>query len=182
MEANDFVVATGQLFKQGHLVKYWKLRQFNLLAFELTYHDETGAKKGSFDTRNCSVHEIDLKDANAPFQGQYAFALESPGKSLLLCASNEESRREWIQNIKEEGQRLQKPQDFIHPDEITHCDTVVVESSLMGLSNKRVRIILTNYPRLVFVDPGTELVIGQLSWDSENPPAITKVSYLIYKL
>ncbi len=49
MELLGEVVATGELYKQGHARKSWNLRKFMLSGIYMVYFDHKGNKKGQFE-------------------------------------------------------------------------------------------------------------------------------------
>ena len=81
------VVASGELYKQGHQRKSWNLRKFMLSGVYLMYFDHKGIKKGQFDISNCTIKTVTAEECHMP-DAKHAFALSGPNKYLLLCASN----------------------------------------------------------------------------------------------
>lgn len=57
-------------------------------------------------------------------------------------------------------------QQFLEPDEVVIMISMV--KKLQKLTNKKVQLILTNKPKLIYVDPSKLVVKGNIMW-SDNP-------------
>ena len=173
------VVATGELYKQGHLAKNWKLRRFELSGAYMIYFDEKQVKKGEIDISGCSVLQRtpeECRNQNA----QFAFEIVGPSKNLLLSASTARNRDKWIKVLQKQIEAVSNDLGrVLHVGEIVHADGTVTQSRLLGLISSKCRLVLTNLPRLLILscDDSASLK-DELVWPVKYQPTVTKVSGL----
>ncbi|XP_055757212.1 tyrosine-protein kinase Tec-like [Salvelinus fontinalis] len=83
----------------------YKERVFVLTKTKLTYYEfraEKKFKKGSIDLQKVRCVEIVKNDGVIPCQNKYPFQVVYDTSTLYVFAPSYESRRIWVQNIKEE--------------------------------------------------------------------------------
>ncbi|XP_031647479.1 tyrosine-protein kinase Tec isoform X1 [Oncorhynchus kisutch] len=83
----------------------YKERVFVLTKTKLTYYEfraEKKFKKGSIDLQKVRCVEIVKNDGVIPCQNKYPFQVVYDTSTLYVFAPSYESRRTWVQNIKEE--------------------------------------------------------------------------------
>ena len=174
MDFHD-VVATGELFKQGSGRKSWNLRKFILCGTLLTYFDQKGTKKGEFDITGCHVERKTAEECNME-PAKHAFAIIGPDKFLLASASNENNRILWIRLIEQQIEEFKdEMKRFVYHNEIIVASGIVKKAGMLGFVSTTVKIILTNFPRLIVLDAQSVALKEQISWVKKESVKFEKV-------
>lgn len=174
-DAPSEVIATGQLAKLGQKLKTWHIRRFLLSGKYLGQFDKLGFPKGQFDISGCSVQDLSEEEA-AEVSARNAFAIVGPKKYLLLCASNKYNKYAWIKIIECQIANLliNNLQQFLHRQEKVIGDGIVRKKNMLGKAHN-VRLVITNLPRCLMIDPSTDMLKEQIAWDDKDPPMIDVV-------
>jgi hypothetical protein len=174
--SNVDVIASGELYKQGHQSKTWYRRNFVLSGIYLAYYDNKGLLKGKFDVTNCTLRQVSAEECKRP-EALYAFMLEGPRKRLLVTASSNKNRNAWLTIL---GKHIAALKDSVRRFTFA-AETVYGKGKVdkkVGLVNSRstkVLVAVTNYPRLLVIDPVALVVKEQFSWSPDKPATFTKV-------
>lgn len=173
-ELRNEVVATGDLYMQMN-VKSWLLKKFIMSGITLSYLDGLGNKRGKFDCTNCTVKILSPEDVKFP-NAKFPFGLVGhKGLTWLLCAVSGQDRDVWIDIIniqidefKDDNRR------FLNSHEIIRGWGCVKRGGIFGMSTYR--MLLTNYPRIIFIDMNSWTVKQEIRWTLENVPSYRKVA------
>lgn len=181
-EIPEDTVATGDLFKLGGSkggLKTWTLRRFYLAGPFLTYYNKKGTKKGQWDIRGCTIRtaspeECRLNDAI------YGFTLTkeaTPHKPLyVMCASNEKSRGVWLRCIKDQIEEYKNEiRIHIRRGENVIANEIIKKNGM--LLSPKVRVVVTNYPKIMLIDPKANTLKEQRLWSANSQPSFTMVCY-----
>jgi hypothetical protein len=171
----DEIVATGELFKLSSSgSRTWALRKFVLAGIYLIYFNKKGERKGQWDIMHCRVKEMTSAEVGSP-AAKYSFAIIGPKMTHILCASNEKNRVAWTNLITEQIEEYSDIlRRFLKTGEEVIGNGVVRKKNVFGMSSN-IRMIITNYPRILHIDEVAELLQDQMSWDRQNPPSFYKV-------
>jgi hypothetical protein len=86
------ILYSGELSKQGHLIRNWKTRHFELRPYEIRYYDSSKVLKGNFLISGASI----TTDSPSSLE----FSLRSPSnKVLTMRAANGQVKLDWMQHI-----------------------------------------------------------------------------------
>ena len=177
LTAEEDIVATGQLYKEGSQVKTWHRRKFVLSNVYLGYFEEkTGALKGKFDISDCTVRKVPPEECKKK-EAKYSFILEGPRRYLLLCASCERNRELWIDVLTNQINEFKDPmRRFVYRNEIIVAQGNVQKKAI--LLYYKALICITNFPRLLVIDPVANTVKEQIAWTPANPALFDQVWYI----
>lgn len=167
---DDAAVAVGNLLKQGHIRKTWYTRKFVLSGCFLQYYDEKQRKKGEFELASeCTTEIITPEECGNP-KALHAFCLISPKKTLVLNASSEAIRNSWMAVIEQQIM-MSQPGVYRHllPSEKVFKESQVQYFKMFGLSHAVVSLTLTDWPRILVVDPMTSEKKAEISWNTDLP-------------
>lgn len=174
------VIASGELYKQGHNVKSWNRRRFDLSGAFWTYYDQSGTKKGQFDISGCSIRTMTAEECEMP-PAKHAFALYclSDGRFLLVSASSDKNRTIWMNLLRAQIAEVRDVNKrFLFSGEKIVClGTAKRKVGLIGVRTNTVRLILTNFPRLLVIDSTGLDLQSQISWSREGPSVFQKVVF-----
>jgi hypothetical protein len=184
-EIPEETVAVGDLFKLGGSQggrRTWNLRRFYLAGIYLSYYSRSGKKKGQWDIRGCSVRKTTPEECKMP-DALYAFALVGKNKFYVMCASNERSRAVWIRCIGEQIEEFKVDiRQHIRRGEVIVADEKVRKKGGLLGTFSTVRLVITNFPKIMIIDPRDCILKEQLSWGKADPPKFTTVRNLYYKI
>lgn len=170
----DEIVATGELFKLGSQRKNWMLRKFVLSGIYMHYFDTNGQKRGQWDITECVVKKISPEECSMN-AAKFAFALIGPKKYYLACASSEKNRHAWMTVLDEQIEEFKEDmRRFLRSGEIVLGNAIVRKKNMLGIGSN-IRMLLTNYPRIMLIEPASLVLKDQMSWTRENPPILAKV-------
>ena len=171
---DEDIVATGQLYKEGSKVKSWHKRNFVLSNIYFAYFDDkTGSLKGKFDITGCTVRKASLEETKKK-EAMYSFVLEGPRRNLLLCASCERNRELWIKVLTSQIKEFNEPlRRFVYRNEIIVAEGTLQKKAM--LLYYKAMICITNFPRLLVIDPSTMTVKEQIAWTPANPALFDQV-------
>ena len=97
-----------------------KLRLFNLAGYRLSYVDSYGLRK-DFDIRDCTIEIKTVIGTRGAVEGQTLFAIllncDMYDRSLLLGASTEAYRDEWVETLKEQQKLLEEIEEELSGEE-----------------------------------------------------------------
>jgi hypothetical protein len=172
------VAAIGDLYKKNLTGrKTWNLREFALTGVQLIYYKK-GVKRGEWDISGCKVRKITPEEAQQP-AAKFAFAIEGNKKQYMLSANNEKNRELWINVLEKQIHEFRNPvRRFIRTGEIVHANGFVKKKNMFGKTP--VLLVVTNYPRIIEIDPATIELIDQFSWVPSAPPTMSKVIYIFH--
>lgn len=177
----DEIVATGDLFKQAKKqVNNWTLRKFLLSGIHLTYFDDNGSVKGRIDISGCIVRRVSPEECHNP-ACKFAFGLFTNRKvrRCLVCATNEEDRNAWIQILEAQISEFQDVvRRFVYSSEEVAGSSVVIKKNLIGIESSY-RLVITNYPRMLLIDPVTCKLKDQILFTREALPTLKTVLHHI---
>ncbi len=169
------IVATGELYKQGSGRKNWCLRKFILSGIYMIYFNRKGEKKGQWDITECVVKKLTPEECNMA-AAKFAFALIGPKKYYLACASSEKNRHAWMTVLDEQIEEFKEDiRRFLRNGEVVHGNAIVKKKNMLGIGST-VRLLLTNFPRILVIEPASLVLKEQMSWGRDSPPNFFKVS------
>jgi PH domain len=171
------IVATGDLFKQANTgSKTWALRKFVLSGPFLIYFTHDGlVRKGQFDITDCNVKNVSAEECGSK-NAKYAFSVIGPKKSLLLCASSERNRVAWMILISQQAEEYADTiRRYLKSGEALHANVVIKKKGTLGMSSK-IRVLVTNFPRILLLDPNSFRILDQMAWNRAEPPTLIVVS------
>lgn len=129
---------------------------------------EPKAQSTSPDTRDSSWNPSHIGDGSAR-------ATEASGATTLSPESGSITRLASIDSFDS------KWQQFLEPGESVLMISMV--KKIQKLSNKKVQLILTNKPKLIYVDPAKLVVKGNIIWsDNPNDLSIQVISPSCFKI
>lgn len=168
------VAAIGDLYKKNLAGrKTWNLREFALTGVQLIYYKK-GVKRGEWDISGCKVRKISAEEAQEP-AAKFAFAIEGNKKQFMLSANNEKNRELWISVLEKQIHEFRNPvRRFIRTGEVVHANGFVKKGNLFG--KVPVLLVVTNYPRIIEIDPATIELRDQYTWTQSTCPTLTKIS------
>lgn len=174
----DEIIATGELYKLGGSKggrRTWTLRKFVLLGIYLIYYTKTGEKKGEWVITGCKVKRVTPEEVNMP-AAKHAFAIHGPGRYYVCCASSDKNCIAWMTVIADQIREFSNEiRRYLKTGEIILANAVVGKKSLLGYGTK-VRLVITNYPRMLVISTTEDAVKEQIVWTRESPPTFTEVS------
>jgi thioredoxin-related protein len=173
------IVATGELYKQSSSgSKTWALRTISLASVYLMYYTKDGKLKGQVDISGCKVNLMTAEDLGSK-NAKYAFSIEGGKKKYIFCASNEKNRVAWMMLLNEQ---IEENRDIIRKylktGEELHANQLVNKKNT--LFSSKVRFVVTNFPRILFIDAKTNKLLEVLSWDRAAPPVLVVVCFHAY--
>lgn len=184
-ENPEETVAVGDLFKLGGSKggrRTWNLRRFYLRGASLIYYSLEGQKKGSWDVRNCIVRFTTPDECNMP-DAIFSFAVVGPNKFFVMCASNERSRTIWMKTLADQIQEFKRDvRIFLRRGEVVIADARVKKKGGLFGSYSVIRLIITNFPKILVVDPVTCALREQRSWKKEESPRFAVISEHRFKV
>ena len=145
-EPKHDIIATGELYKQGHVNKSWNLRRFLLSGIYLQYFDpKSGNKKGEFDITECTLRKLTSEELGEP-EARFAFILDGPGKKFIATASTEKNRSLWIKILEAQIRDFKDPiKRFTYGNEVVHGDGMVREKGVLGFSSSPWRLLVWTF-------------------------------------
>jgi hypothetical protein len=171
----DEVIATGELFKQSTSgSKTWALRKFVLSGIYLTYYNKDGEQKGQWEIVDCVLKSMTPEEVGTQ-AAKNAFALIGPKRTHILCASTDKNRIAWTNLIREQIEEYRDLlRRFLKTGEIIVGNSLIKKKNIFGMSTN-LRMLLTNYPRILLIDEVGGAVNDQMSWQRDTPPTIAMV-------
>ncbi len=151
----------------------WKLRKFLLSGIYLTYFDDNGSVKGRIDISGCVVRRMSPAECKNP-ACKYAFGLFTSRsvRRCLICATNEEDRTAWINAIEAQITEFQDVvRRFITNNEVVLGNSLVTKKNLIGMETS-FRLVITNFPRILVIEPNSISLKEQILFKLESPPTI----------
>jgi hypothetical protein len=181
-DTDSEIVATGELYKQqSNGSKVWTSRTFVLSGIHLAYFDKDGVRKGQLNLSDCEVNMLTPEECGSK-NARYAFSITGPKKSLVLCASSERNRIAWMILLAEQIDEYQDViRRYLKTGEELIANVVVKKKNTFGLS-ANVRLVVANFPRILFIDPKTCKLLHQFIWTRSSPPVLTKISDTKFKI
>jgi hypothetical protein len=174
----DEIVATGELFKQSTSgSRTWALRKFVLAGIYMIYFNKKGERKGQWEIIECHVRAMTPDEVGTP-AARNAFALVGPKKTHVLCASSDKNRIAWINLIMEQIEEYKDIlRRFLKTGEQTVGHGMVKKKNVFGLSTT-LRMLITNFPRIILIDEAPGVINDQMSWERLHPPSFFRVRIL----
>lgn len=174
------VAAIGDLYKKNVAGrKTWNLREFALTGVLMIYYKK-GVKRGEWDISGCKVRKVSPEEAQQP-AAKFAFAIEGNKKQYMLSANNEKNRELWITVLEKQIHEFRNPvRRFIRTGEIVHANGFVKKKNVFGKTP--ILLVITNFPRIIEIDPATIELKDQYSWVPAAPPTMTKLSDSRFKI
>jgi hypothetical protein len=170
------VVASGELYKQSQGGRHWALRKFILTGIYLIYFNKKGEKKGQWDITDCVIKKISPEECNMA-AAKYAFAIIGPKKYYIACASSDKNRHTWMTVINEQIEEFKEDiRRFLKAGEVVHGNAIVKRRNMLGIGSN-VRLLLTNFPRIMVIDPASLVLRDQMSWTRDHPPSFARVRF-----
>ena len=172
---HDEISATGDLWKQSQTGgKLWSLRRFVLTNIYLVYYNKKGEKRGQWDISDCILRPMTPEEAGSK-SAQNAFAIIGNNRLFLLNANSHSNKVAWIKMIEEQIEEFKDPdRRFLRSGEQIYGKGNIKKKNMFGMGST-VRLLLTNYPRIMVIDPIAKVKKHQISWARENPPSFVKV-------
>ena len=205
---ND-IIAVGDLFKADSIdIRQWSLRKVVLAGVYLLHFDQNGRLKGRVDISGCTVRRMTENECGNSlckfvfclgnyliflllfillFSNLFSVSNTVTSRSIkrcILCATTELDFVRWINVIEDQIYRNQDVvYRFIRIKEEIICNGLVNRLSLVSSgSSTSVRLVLTNYPRILIIDDVTSVLLDQLIFNKGNnsdpSPTIQMVSKL----
>ena len=173
---HDEITATGDLWKQSQTGgKLWSLRRFVLTNIYLVYYNKKGEKRGQWDISDCILRSMSPEEAGSK-SAQHAFAIIGQNKLFLLNANTDQNRTAWIRIIEEQIEEFRDPdRRHLRSGEQIYGKGHLKKKNMFGMGST-VRLIITNYPRIMIIDPIPNVKRHQISWTRDEPPTLIKVS------
>ena len=174
------VAAIGELYKRNISGRRkWNRRNFALSGNRLIYCKDS-VKRGEYDISGCTVRKITLDDAKQPF-AEFAFIIEGKNKTYIFNARNEKTRDIWIYAIENHLREFRNPaREFLRTGEVVHANGLFLQRKTI-LKKKCIRVIVTNFPRIILLNSVDSTLIDQYQLNVEAPPTITKVNTFTYR-
>jgi hypothetical protein len=173
----DEIVATGELYKLGGSNggrRTWTLRKFILTGIYMIYYTKSGDKKGEWIITGCKVKRVTPEEVNMP-AAKHAFAIYGSGRYYVCCASSDKNCVAWMTVIADQIREFSNEiRRFLRTGEFVLANSVVKKKNLIGIGSK-VRLVITNYPRLLVISTSEIAVKEQIVWTRDNPPAFYMV-------
>ncbi|KAF0706253.1 hypothetical protein AaE_014211 [Aphanomyces astaci] len=94
----SLVVHSGLLYKQGRVMRNWKLRHVTLTPVALTYYSSEGGElKGTVDIRCCVPSSLEfLAPSRLDFGSvRHRLAIHTPARRLMLAAASVQDKNAW---------------------------------------------------------------------------------------
>ncbi|OQS02819.1 hypothetical protein THRCLA_04843, partial [Thraustotheca clavata] len=99
------VIKEGPMYKQGRMVKNWKLRHVVLAVTKLEYFKDANDKVSqgvvNFENCRCTVRSLpsqSAKQTGAP--GEYMLELMAGDRQFVMACTSEEEKMEWLEALK----------------------------------------------------------------------------------
>ena len=119
-----------------------------------------------------------------------AFIIEGLNKQYVLNANNEKNRSDWIAQLVFQSQEYRNPvRRFIRTGEVIHgiglFSTKITKNNLLSVFKNRsatytnkqfVRVVITNFPRIILIDPVNNTLKAQYTWTATTLPVLEIVS------
>lgn len=172
------VAAIGELFKKniGGRRK-WNLRNFGLSGNRFIYC-KNSEKRGEYDISGCTVRKITAEEAKLP-SAKFAFTIEGKNKNYIFNARNEKTRDIWIYVLENHLREYRNPvREFLRTGEVVHANGLFFRRKNI-LEKQCVRVVVTNFPRIILMNSIDSTLINQYEYSIETPPTITTVSTLL---
>ena len=178
----DEISATGDLWKQSTTGgKLWSLRKFVLTNVYMVYYNKKGEKRGQWDISNCIVRQLTPEDAGSK-AAQNAFCVAGQGRTFLFNANSHTNRVAWIRVIEEQIEEFRDPdRRHLKTGEILYGKGNLKRRGVLGLGTN-IRMLLSNIPRIMIIDPVTNLKKQQITWSRDSPPILVRVSHIFITL
>jgi len=178
----DEISAVGELWKQSQTGgKLWSLRKFVLTNVYLIYYNQKGEKRGQWDITDCIVRPLTPQEAGSK-SAYNAFAVIGARKFFLFNANNQANRAAWISVIEDQIEEFKDPdRRYLRTGEALYGKGDVKKKNMLGMGVAS-RLLITNYPRLIVVDPIAKVRKMHLSWGRDNPPTFVKLSDSKFKV
>ena len=172
MDIEDEVVCVGDLHKKNLTgFKSWNLRRFALIGNNMVYY-KNGLKRGEWDITGCTVRAMTADECNQS-AAKFAFGIEGPKKQYLFSASSSKNRDLWINMISKQIEEFKNPiRKFLKRGEAVVGSGIVKRKNMFG--KVPTNLIVTNFPRILVIDPSTSLLKDQLNW-TRGQSSFTKV-------
>jgi hypothetical protein len=177
MDYDEEVVCIGDLHKKNVSGrKAWNLRRFALLGVNMVYYKQ-GIKRGEWDITGCTIRKMSPEECNQP-AAKFAFGVEGPKKSYLFSANSEKNREKWIEILsKQIDEYKDASRRFVRRGEVILGSGLLKRRNLFG--KVQVKLIVTNFPRIIVIDPSTLTVKDQATWIREHS-SFSKVKIYSY--
>ena len=177
LSEKDEIVATGDLFKQARKqVTNWKLRKFILVGVSLIYFADDGKYKGAINIAECDVRSCSPEECkNAACKFAFGVFSSENIRRCLLCATNENDRSTWISVLKTQIQAyMDVTKRFLLRNEMVLGSSPVAKKNMIGRETFY-GLIITNYPRFIFVDLVENAVKEQIIFTKDHLPTVELV-------
>jgi hypothetical protein len=140
----------------------------------LVYYNKKGEKRGQWDISDCIVRPLTPEEAGSK-AAQNAFCVAGPRRLYLLNANSPINRAAWMKIIEEQIEEFKDPdRRFIRTGEVLYGRGNLKKKNMLGMG-ATVRLLLTNYPRIMVIDPIAKIRKEQISWNRDHPPSFFKV-------
>lgn len=178
----DEISATGDLWKLSVTGgKLWSLRKFVLTNIYLVYYNKKGEKRGQWDISNCIVRPMTPEEAGSK-SAMNAFCVTGPRRMYILNANNQYNRGLWMRVIEEQIDEFADPdRRHLRTGEIVYGRAVLKKRGFLGLGST-VRMLLTNYPRIIIIEPTSNAQQQQITWQRDNPPVFGNISEIRFSI
>ena len=125
-----------------------------------------------------------------------AFIIEGLNKQYVLNANNEKNRSDWIAQLVFQSQEYRNPvRRFIRTGEVIHgiglFSTKIAKNNLLSVFENRsatyvnkqfARVVVTNFPRIILIDPVNNTLKAQYTWTATTLPVLEIVSLLLFTI
>ena len=177
-DSSNEIVAIGDLFKMAKgQSRIWTYRKFFLSGIYLTYVDEEGRIKGKVNINGCTIRRMTANECQNPM-ANFAFGLftNRSNQRCLMCATNEKERTLWISVLEDQIYEFQdSTRHYLFYNEIEIGTSLVTKLSITS-NETNYRLVLTNLPRLLLIDPKSGFFKEQILFIPTEPPILRVVS------
>ena len=178
LELPQDCIAAGDLYKLGGSkggFKTWKLRRFFLAGPHMIYFNKHEERRGQWDIRGCIVRKVEPEECNMP-DAIYAFGLENNNILCVMCASNEKSRAIWMRCLIDQIEEFRiEIRVHLRRNEFVIANEIIKRNGL--ILDQKYRILVTNFPRLILIDPKFNKLKDERIWTPTTQPIFTIVSF-----
>ena len=168
-------VASGDLYMERR--GRWQRQTFVLNGIYWSYYNADKQLVGKFDITKCRLRVVSWEECKRR-EAQFAFVLEGNKRRLLVTAASENNRRRWMRLLTDHIAEFEPVERrFVYANEIILGRGLVQKRvGLVSMHTTKTIILVTNFPRLVVIDPVALVVKEQASWSAEKPAAFEMVS------
>ena len=177
VDVRNELYATGDMYLQIN-PKTWGLRKFVVVGTELSFFDSKGEKKGQFDLIGAKFKKLSADDVKFPL-ARYCIGLFGTKATWYVCALSDSDRDVWVETLNVQIEEFKdENRKFLNSNEWIHGGGIVKKSSKFGAAQK-VKMLITNFPRLLYIDVEAQTVKEVVKWKPDAIPVLKFVRSFI---